>query len=418
MIPEDLFLSPKPSSELPSRRRRLPARLALGAGILLLTRLLTGCSEDDDPIRSFNLVGEVTDSTGLRSLAIGNSDLDTYFQTTRNTGTRFWAGREQEVGTIAEAKGFVRFLVALPSGATIVADTVRLQIDAGGDYGHATSQVLAIERVNADDWYTDDTQGWPFSAHTPLSPPTSITVGAANDSTSTPFNFTLPVSLVQSWAANPDSNFGLAMVARSGSGWKRFLAVGPLAPVLALRYAVGVDTQTVRLPATHAATLTSFGLDIENGTTGDEPFALVGGPFDYRALVRFDLSTVPALANVHRLRIELPLDPAQEFTGETSTEVTVGAYAVVTLPGEELGPRPVVGFVSTPIATTTIDTATDSVLVLEVSGLGRQFERGILLKVARDYPSLVRFGIGTREGPAARNPRLSLTYSLPARIRL
>jgi hypothetical protein len=394
-------------------------RLAQVAGILLLARLATGCSEEDDPIRSFNLLGEVTDSTGLRTLGIATSDLDTYFQHTRNTGTRIWAGRELEVGTTADAKAFVRFLVLLPSGATVISDTVRLQTDAGGDYGHSTTQVLGIERVSSSDWYTDDTQGWPYTDHAPLSPPLTIQIAGMNDSTSTPFNFQLPVSLVQSWAANPDSNFGLAMVPGTGSGWKRFLAVGPLGPVLAIRYAIGFDTTTVRLPATHGATLTSFGLDIENGTTGDEPFALVGGPFDYRAVVRFDLGSVPALANVHRLRIELPLDPSQDFSGETSTKVTIGAHAVVALPGEMLGPRPVVGFASTPIASATIDAAADSVLVLDVSPLGRRsFDRGILLKVERDYPSLVRVGVGTREGPPALHPRLSLTYTMPARIRL
>ncbi|HWN81863.1 MAG TPA: hypothetical protein VNM87_07195, partial [Candidatus Udaeobacter sp.] len=134
-------------------------------------------------------MGEVVDSTGLRPFTIGVSDLDTYFQTTRNTGTRVWAGREAEVGTTAEAKGFLRFAVPLPAGATILADTVRLEIDANGDYGHSTTQVLGIERVLSDRWYTSDTQGWPFTDHTPLSPPTSIQVSAANDSTSTPFNF-------------------------------------------------------------------------------------------------------------------------------------------------------------------------------------------------------------------------------------
>lgn len=389
-----------------------------GLTILLFSRLLLGCSESEDPLRSFNIVGEVVDSTALRPLTIGVSDLDTYFQTTRNTGTRVWAGREPEVGTTAEAKGFLRFAMPLPSGAIIVADTVRLEIDANGDYGHSSIQVLGIERVLSNLWYTSDTQGWPYTDHAPLSPPTSIQLSAANDSTSTPFNFQLPVSLVQSWAANPDSNFGLAMVPGAGTGWKRFLAVGLRGPVLAVRYVVGVDTTVVRLPATHGATLTSFFPEIESGTTGEEPYALVGGPFDFRAVVRFDLGTVPTSANVHRLKIELPLDPGQTFNGESDTKVTIGAHAVVVLPGEELGPRPVVGFASNPITTVTVDTAVDSVLTLDVSGLGRDLSRGILLKVERDYPSLIRFGIGTKEGPADLHPRLSITYSLPARIRL
>ena len=398
--------------------RRQVGRLLAGVSVLVLARLLLGCSEEEDPLRSFNIVGEVVDSTALRPFTIGVSDLDTYFQTTRNTGTRVWAGREPEVGSSAEAKAFLRFAVLLPAGATVVADTVRLEIDANGDYGHGTIQVLGIERVRNDDWYTSDTQGWPFTDHTPLVPPTSIQVSAANDSVSTPFNFQLPVGLVQSWAANPDSNFGMVMVPGSGTGWKRFLAVGARGPVLAVRYAVGVDTTSVRLPATHGATLTSFFPEIESGTTGEESYALVGGPFDFRAIVRFDLGTVPPTANVHRLKIQLPIDPAQSFSGESSTKVTIGAHAVVALAGEELGPRPVVGFASNPITSVTVDTAVDTVVTLDVSGLGREFSRGILLKVERDYPSLVRFGIGTREAPAALHPRLSITYSLPARIRL
>ena len=139
---------------------------------------------------------------------------------------------------------------------------------------------------------------------------------------------------------------------------------------------------------------------------------------DFRAVVRFDLGTIPTTANVHRLKIELPLDPGQSFSGESDTTVTIGAHAVVVVPGEELGPRPVVGFASNPITTVTVDTAVDSVLTLDVSGLGRDLSRGILLKVERDYPSLVRFGIGTKEAPADLHPRLSITYSLPARIRL
>jgi hypothetical protein len=387
--------------------------------ILLLGRLVAGCSEEDDPIRSFNVVGSIVDSTQLRELDLGTSDLDTYFQTTRNTGTRIWAGREPEVGSVADAKAFLRFPILLvPAEAVIVSDTVRLQTDAGGDYGHGTLQVLSIQRVTSDTWYTSDTQGWPYTDHVPLNPPTSIQVSAMNDSIATPFNFQLPTALIESWRANPDSNFGMAMVPSSGTGWKRFLAVGPLAPVLAVRYAIGVDTTVVRLPASHGATLYSFQPDIESGTTGDEPFALIGGPYDFRSVVRFDLSPVPDLASVHRLRIELPLDPTQSFSGETSTKVTVGAHAVVTLPGEVLDPRPVVGFVNNPITTVTVDTATDSVLALDVSGLARSFDKGILIKVERDYPSLVRFGTGTREAAPALHPRLKIIYSLPARIRL
>ena len=401
----------------------MPVRVALllvVAFLLAGLALAPGCSEEEDPLHGFNVIGGIVDSTNLRTLSIEASDLDTYFQTTRNTGTRIWAGREVEAGAEAEAKALLRFRIEIPADAVLIADTLRLQADARGDYGHATGQTLNIERVLSDDWFTDDTQGWPFTAHEPLTPATSFTPTGFSDTMTTLVTVQLPPSLIQSWVAEPDSNFGLAFVAGSGSGWKRFLAIGPLGPVLGVRYEANGETTQVRLGATHGATVYSLHPDIaEIGEmTGEEPFARAGGAFDFRAVVRFDLSPLPTQANVHRLRIELPIDPDLTGSGETGTAVTVGAHQVISLPGENLGPRPVVGFVTDPATTTTLDVASDSVLALEVSQLGREFDDGILIKVERDFPSLVRFGVKTREAPAGERPRLTVTYSLPARIRL
>lgn len=400
-----------------SLRVRHPSITALTLALLILA--LATCSEREDPLRDFGLVPNIVDS--LYTLVIPSSNLDTYYQTTRQRSSRIWVGIEPESdGDVAEAKILLRFPLNLPAGALVLADTLFLNCEFGGDYGDPVPQAIDVHRITSDAWFTDESQGWPFNKHVPLDPAVTTTVGACVDSPGTLVEVLLPASLAGGWAASPDSNFGLALVAAGGGGFKRFLASGGLAPLVGVRYAVGTDpgadTTRVRLALAEQATLFNPAPK-QSGGTGGELFALVGGPFDFRAIVGFDLSAIPAEATLNGLRLILRLDPGQTLAGEDST-VTIGVHEVVGSPSENLPAIPPIAFVASPVARTTVNVATDSTLSVPVAVLGRKVERGILLKIDRDFPDLDRLGLFTREGPAAQRPQLEVIYALPARIRL
>jgi hypothetical protein len=386
--------------------------------ICALSVALAACSEREDPLRDFDLVPDIVDSTQIRSFTVSTSDLDTFFQTTRNNGNRLWAGLEFEAADPAEAKALVRFRERLiPEGAEVLADTLLLSCDLRGDYGDPTPQTIQVHRIISDSWLEDETEGWPFDGHVPLSPPVSFAVGAC-DTGSAPVSVVLPPSLIAGWIAAPDSNFGLALVANGGGGFKRFLATGSSRPVIGVKYSIGTapaETLRVRLALTEHATLTRLSPRVENGT-GGENAALVAGAFDYRGIVRFDLSGLPVDANINRLRMTLSLDPGSLFLGEDSTRVEIGLHEIVHVPAESLEANPRIVFVTVPATVAVVDAATDTTVTITITRLARSVEKGILLKVVRDFPSLVRFGFVTREGATA--PRLEVTYSLPAKIRL
>jgi len=391
--------------------------------VCTLSIALAACSEREDPLRDFGLVPDIVDSTAIRTLVLPASDLDTFFQTTRNSGSRLWVGIESEAAELAEAKALLRFEESVvPPGAEVLADTLHLFCDLRGDYGDPALQTIEVERITSDSWIADESEGWPFDGHEPLNPPVMFGVAACVDTPTTPVSVILPAGLVAGWVAVPDSNFGLALVANGGGGFKRFLAAGSSAPVLGVRYMTGsaaaaAETARVRLPLTEHGTLTRLSPAVENGT-GGENFALVGGAFDYRGIVRFDLSAVPVNASVNRLRMTLSLDPGSVFLGEDSTRVAIGVHEIVDVPAESLQARPRIGFVTAAAATAVVNAAADTSVTIAITPLARAVERGILLKVNRDFPALIRFGFVTREGAAALRPRLEVTYSLPAKIRL
>jgi hypothetical protein len=387
--------------------------------ILVLLGLALACGEHEEPLDGFGLVPDLVDSAGLRTVVLPASDLDTYFQATRNAGSRYWVGRELEPGGTAEAKALLRVRMDVPAGASVVSATLRLPCDQEGDYGDTLSvQAVEVHQVDSGSWYTDLAQGWPFDLHRRLDPPAGFEVGECdNDSVLV----ALPAGLVATWIAFPDSNHGLALVAGEGSAFKRFRVDATLtqgATSLSVRYTVGTDTTItlVRLALSDHATLTSLSPQVENGT-GGESFALVGGPYDFRGVVRFDLSSLPAGASLNILKLTLHLDPAQALASE-DTALAIGLHEVVTLPGEDLKPRPPVVFVSAAARLVTVDAIADTTLSVEISSLGRAVERGILLRAERDFPFLARIGFGTREGASALRPSLEVTYSLPGRIRL
>jgi hypothetical protein len=380
------------------------------------------CSEREDPLRNFGLVPNIVDSTAIRTTVISTSDLDTFFQTTRNSGSRLWVGSDSEAGEPTEAKALLRFgNVSVPAGATVLADTLRLFCDFHGDYEDPTNQSIAVERINSGSWLTEPTLGWPFTSHEPLNPPVLATVGACPDTPNTLVTVILPANLVAAWAAAPDSNFGLALVASGPGAFKRFVSSGSVAPALGVRYETGTtaaaETTRVRFGLTEHTTLTLLSTAVAGGT-GGESFALVGGAFDYRGILRFDLSSLPDQASIHQLKLTLRLDPGSAFLGEDSTRVTIGVHEVVDLPGENLDARPVVGFVTAPAVTAVVDAAADTSVTIAITPLARAIDRGILFKVDRDFPALIRFGFVTREGAADHRPRLEVLYSLPAKIRL
>jgi hypothetical protein len=399
---------------IPISRSRLSALTIISALLIIGT----ACSEDEDPVTGFGLISTIVDSTQLRATVIGTSDLDTYFQTTRNSATRIWTGNQPEENGIVEAKALIRFGVNLPEAAVVIGDTLRLYCDLEGDYGNPALQIVEIELVTSDAWYTDTSVGWPFDDHQPLDPPTSFRVTSCEDSTNTLMEIPLPANLVQGWIAEPDSNFGLALVAGTGQGWKRFLADGVLEPTIGLRYVLDADTTDVRLPMNRHVTLYSLDPDGEAVNTGDEPFALIGVPYDFRTVVRFDLDFFQADVNLHEVRLELRLDPDAAWIGEDPPVVTIGAHAVVGLPSEILDPRPVIGFASTPVDQVEVNAVTDSTVSLNVSAIGPALRNGVLLRVEQDFPALVQVGIFTREAAAEIPPRLDVVFSYPARIRL
>lgn len=404
---------------------RHPAASLLAAALLALA---AACGEDGDPVIGFDLVPGVLDSTGVRTAVVPDSDLDTFFQTTRNSGDVVWAGIEPEGSAAAEAKTFLRFSVFdVPPAATILGASLVLSADAGGDYGDRIEQDLEIQRVTAATWFTGTSQGWPFTSHEPTSPPSLFAV-AECDTPDVRITAAVPPSLVAAWIAEPDSNFGIAIVPRGLGGWKRFRAARAVvlgantytlaAPTLEVRYTVDSETDTLSLALREHATLYSVSPAVESGT-GSEPAALIGGPYDYRAVVRFDLGTVSDDVNLNRLRLTLRIDPSSVVQGQADHKVTIGAHEVATLPGENLDPLPVVGFSTVAFARVTVDSdSTDTPIVLDVSALGSRIEKGVLLKVEQEYPSLIRLGFVTREGSAAAHPALEVTYTLPPRIRL
>jgi hypothetical protein len=388
---------------------------------------VVACGEDGDPVMGFALAPGVLDSTGARTAVVPDSDLDTFFQTTRNTGNVVWAGIELEASSGAEAKTFLRFpALEVPSTATILGASLILHADAGGDYGDPIEQDLAVERVTADGWYTNTSQGWPFTHHEATSPPALFAV-AACDTPDARISVAVPPSLIAAWVARPDSNFGLAIVPRGPGGWKRFRATRSVVlgedtytlapPELEVRYTIDSETDTLSLALREHATLYSVSPDVAGGT-GSEPAALIGGPYDYRAVVRFDLEAVSDDVNLNRLRLRLAIDPSQVAVGQTDSFVTIGAHEVVSLPGENLEPLPVVGFSTLAFARVTLKAGTDEEIVLDVSALGPRIEKGVLLKVEQDYPSLICLGFVTREATAGPHPSLEVTYTLPPRIRL
>lgn len=405
-------------------RYRLTCFLAaalLGLGV--------ACSEDTDPVAGFDLAPGILDSTGVRMTTIPVSDLDTFFQTTRNSGDVVWAGVEPEVASSAEAKAFLRFPVPeVPPAATIVGASLILNADAGGDYGDPVEQDLEIQRVTAGNWFTNVSQGWPFTSHEPTSPPSVFAV-AECDTPDVRIAAAVPPSLITAWVAHPDSNYGIALVPRGPGGWKRFRATRTVvgvgsgsaltleAPALEVRYTIDGEADTLRLGLREHTTLYSESPVVSAGT-GSEPTALIGGPYDFRAVVGFDLAAVSDDANLNLLRLRLWIDPSSVFLGQENHAVTIGAHEIVTLPGEKLEPLPVVGFTTIAFARVTVDAATDTTIVLDLSALRSRVEKGVLLKVEQDFPSLIRLGFVTREGAAAAYPALDVAYTLPPRIRL
>lgn len=406
---------------------RHPLIFLLAAACAAVIALVAACGEDGDPVVGFDLAPGIVDSSGAQTAVVPDSDLDTFFQTTRNSGDVVWAGIEPELTSAAEAKTFLRFTVLeVPAAATILGASLILSADAGGDYGDQVEQDLEIQRVTAATWFTNPSQGWPFTNHEPTSPPSLFAV-AECDTPDARITAAVPPSIVAGWVAQPDSNFGIAIVPRSLGGWKRFRATRDVvsgddrfileAPALEVRYTLDSETDTLRLALREHATLYSVSPDVAAGT-GSEPAAPIGGPYDYRAIVRFDLDAVSDDVNLNRLRLTLAIDPASVSVGQTDSLVTIGAHEVVTLPGENLDPLPVVGFSTLAFARVTIKAGADDEIVLDVSTLGSRIEKGVLLKVEQQFPSLNRLGFVTREASAGAHPALEITYTRPPRVRL
>jgi len=402
---------------------RQPAVYLLAAALLALA---AACGEDGDPVIGFDLAPGILDSTAVRTVLVPDSNLDTFFQTTRNAGDVVWAGFEPEVGSVVEAKAFLRFPTSpIPDTAVVVGATLILNADAGGDYGDRVAQDLEVQVATDLRWLHG---GWPFDYHSPASPPSVFTV-AECDTPLARVTAAVPPGVVGEWVAEHDKkNYGVVLVPRGTGGWKRFRAtftsVGqeprrfPLqAPKLEVRYLLGSTADTLQLDLGEHATLYSVSPDVEGGT-GFEPAALIGGPYDFRAVVGFDLSAIGTDVNWNGLRLALKIDPSSVFHGQVDPSVTIGAHEILSFPGESLDQLPAVGFVTNPIDEVAVDATTDTTIILNLSTARSRIRKGVLLKVEQEFPSLIRLGIVTREGSLANDPSLEVTYTLPPRIRL
>jgi hypothetical protein len=206
-----------------SRRRPALRRLAT----VLVTLVLCGCAQSEKGILDFELVREAVDGTGPFRIAIDSSNLDTFFQTTRQTRAQMWVGQQPSLDDLVVAKSLLRFAVSLPAEAE--ADSVKLKLYCayGGDYGIDDEQRISVESVHAVEpkWWEDTSVDYPFDDHSALSPPVEfgVTICADDpDEERTEKVVTLPASLVQSWIDDPDTNNGIILDPRSVGAFKRF----------------------------------------------------------------------------------------------------------------------------------------------------------------------------------------------------
>lgn len=398
----------------------MPTRAAHPRDVLLplvVCALLAAasCSERENAILDLGLVDDAVEGTDPRAVSIETPSLDTFFQTTRQTTTQLWVGSQPTETSRVDAKALMRFVFTLPAGTVILGDTLRLIGAEGGDYDDLTGQRIAIERVTAQDttWYENASVNWPFTAHQPLTVDTTILVEAVTDSPAV--DIPLPTDFVQDWTDDPTTNHGLALVPRGGGAFKRFSAEGSQ---LRLRYAFEGDTLAAAVALSDHATVYALDPQIEQNGTGDETVALVGGPYDFRAVLVFELESLPRDAGFHRFELDLTFAASAAYQVGSESSLEIGFHRLVSIPGEQLGARPVVGFFVTPLATVSVpvNMSADEHIAVDISAFGTEIEDGILVKLVQDYPSLSRIGFSTREAAVSdpeAPPALDVVYSLP-----
>jgi hypothetical protein len=403
------------SDERIVRIRAARSRAVLPCLVACVLLVAAGCSERENAILDLGLVEDAVEGTDPRQITIETTRLDTYFQTTRQTTTQLWVGSQPTEGSRIDAKGLMRFVFTLPAETVVLGDTLRLVGVDGGDYGDPVAQRIAIERVTAQDttWYESTSVGWPFTAHQQLSSDTTFLMEGVTEEDVV--DVAMPLDVVQSWVDDPGSNHGLALIPRGGGGFKRFQVAGI---ELRMRYAFEGDTLFAAVPLASHASIYALDPEIEQGGTGDETVALVGGPYDFRAVLDFGLETLPPEAGFHRFELQLTLDAGAALAVGEEATLEIGFHRLVSVPGEDLGPRPAVGFFVNPLATATVpvNPAADERVVVDISAFGTEIDDGILVKLVQDYPSLSRIGIATREAAATEPdapPALDVVFSLP-----
>ncbi len=400
------------------RIRRFLALLGLAAIVGLG---VTSCSESEHAVLDFELVEAVVDSTGPYRIELESTDLDTFYQATRQSTSRIWVGWQTGTGWPVRAKSLLRFPIVLPADAVVIADTLRLIGDADGDYASELDEVLdqlvEVKQIVAHTpaWYDSSSVAWPFDDYIDLTTPATVTLGVINDTTTV--DIPLPTDMVQTWVDDAEQNYGLALVPPGAGGFKRFI---PSSTQLIVAYTVGEDTTRYRssFPRSYHTTIFELDQDIAlNRGTGRESVARVAGPHDFRGILSFDLATLPDGASINQLDLHLMLDPAATSRENT---VNLGFHRLVSLPDEDLDERPAISFFVTALAETEFVTSTSEIieLVVDISHFSTKVQDGILIKQMNDYPSLVEFGFFTREAAAQYRPRLEVIYSLPVKPRL
>ncbi len=390
---------------------RALASVALACGCLTVA-----CSEEDGTLLGFALVQGAIETTGPFGVQLDSSTLDSYFQTSRRRTATVWVGQQVLPEGVVHSKTLLRFQPSLPDGAALLAATLVLPCDGTGDWGDDQPLVVACEEATAGRWFTDDATTWPFDEHRPFTPPVTAEVHACNnDPELVSARWELPVATAAAWIADPDSaNLGIVLAGVSGAVTKRFTIAGTL---IEARYAAGTDTTTTQWGLTHHVTLTSIDPAIQSQPRGSEAYALVGSGYDYRALLGFDLSSLPDDATVQRMVLTLAVDPAQTVTDLGADTLAIGLHRVMEAPGETLPSLPEVSFLTQAVTEHTWS-ATDTTVAIDISQFSVDVRDGILLKHAADFPPRVRLGFYTREAAPTRRPQLAITYTRPALGRL
>lgn len=407
-----------------SVRRFLPGRgNPVWVALLLFCLLPAGCTEDKNPV-GFDQGSRGGFFAEPETVLVSEPAADAEIRPPRTTGSALslLVGRDGE----ANAHGLVRF-ETLPDTTGIRFAWLRLHAKRGRGQGI----YLEIRRIlgDAESWDPNEVT-WetaPEVSEDPLESSWPVRTGAIEDTVSHEEipRFVIPMSLIRSWAEDPDSNAGLQIsiaADESNFGIARIVSHNDLiydvdgalirTPALILADSSGTDIYEIE--ATQDAYVIE---DLRPVPSGINLISNISAGTPARYVLRFDLDAIPVEASIVRAQLTLPLRDGQisdERPIRLAVYETMEAWEELTVPDS-------LETASLPVSVGDYGAAADTMgIEFEIAPLIQAWMEeldnyGITVRFADETASADGIEVFTRE--ADRKPSLKIIYVLPLDFR-